>query len=162
MSQNQNPVLKWFTQNHVRTYKGSATTFGWDCPLLTFIYPGFDCVSGGPSGWVRLAATFFCSFCATWGFLRLSWKVVFRKGARPPSLACFRTGFWAESIGCVFCLGTHKQIAAFSWGHVNRNTQNGKKRGKPVDLLLRKVGVKIKICWDRNQGRSFWPKSTVQ
>ena len=28
----------------------SATIYGWDCPLLTFIYPGFDCGSNGGSG----------------------------------------------------------------------------------------------------------------
>ena len=42
----QNPVLKWLTQKHVRTYEGGRN-YLWLCPLLTFIYPGVD--SGSPS-----------------------------------------------------------------------------------------------------------------
>ena len=48
LSYNQNPVLKWSTQNHAsRIKKAAATISGWDCPLLAFIYPGFDCGSTG-------------------------------------------------------------------------------------------------------------------
>ena len=47
MSHNRNPVLKLPTQNHAsRIKKAAATISGWDCPLLTFIYPGFHCGSG--------------------------------------------------------------------------------------------------------------------
>ena len=28
-----------------RINKAAAAIYGWDCPLLTFIYPGFDCGS---------------------------------------------------------------------------------------------------------------------
>ena len=46
MSHNQNPVLKWSTQNRAsRIKKAAATISGWDCPLLTFIYPGFEQVA---------------------------------------------------------------------------------------------------------------------
>ena len=45
MSHNQNLVLKWFTQKHVQDYEGGPAIYGWDRPLLTFIYPGFDCGS---------------------------------------------------------------------------------------------------------------------
>ena len=41
MSHNQNPVLKC---KELRR-RISAAISGWDCPLLTFIYPGFDCGS---------------------------------------------------------------------------------------------------------------------
>ena len=51
-SHNQNPVPKWLTQNHVRN-KAAAAVSGWDCPLLTFVYPGFDC---GPLGIERILA----------------------------------------------------------------------------------------------------------
>ena len=44
MSHNQHLVLKWSTQNHVQNSEGGRS-YGWDCPLLTFIYPGFDCGS---------------------------------------------------------------------------------------------------------------------
>ena len=39
MSHNQNPVLQW------RIRKAAATISGWDCPLPTFIYPGFEHVA---------------------------------------------------------------------------------------------------------------------
>ena len=42
MSRNQNPALKWSTRNHAsRIKKAAAAISGWDCPLPTFIYPGF-------------------------------------------------------------------------------------------------------------------------
>ena len=31
----------------------SATIYGWDCPLLTFIYPGFDSDSSRSNVWGR-------------------------------------------------------------------------------------------------------------
>ena len=34
--------------------RNSATSSGWDCPLLTFIYPGFDCGSNGSVIWLWL------------------------------------------------------------------------------------------------------------
>ena len=52
LGHNQNrPVLKWaYSQNHASKLRRriSATISGWDCPLPTFIYPGFDC--GSPEG----------------------------------------------------------------------------------------------------------------
>ena len=46
LSHNQNPELKWSTQNHVKNFKKAAAAFyGWDCPLLTFIHLGFGCGS---------------------------------------------------------------------------------------------------------------------
>ena len=38
---NQNPVLQWFTQNHASGNTKATAVSGWDCPLLTFIYPNF-------------------------------------------------------------------------------------------------------------------------
>ena len=43
MSHNQNLVLKWSKGNK----KAAAPIYGWDCPLLAFIDPGFDCCSNG-------------------------------------------------------------------------------------------------------------------
>ena len=45
MTHNQNPVHKWSTQTHVETKKAAAAIYGWDRPLLTFTYQGFDCGS---------------------------------------------------------------------------------------------------------------------
>ena len=48
MCHNQNPVLKWSIPRTILQelrMRISATISGWDCPLLTFIYPGFDCGS---------------------------------------------------------------------------------------------------------------------
>ena len=44
-------VIKiWYKNGEPRTMyrikKAAAAIFGWDRPLLTFIYPGFDCGSG--------------------------------------------------------------------------------------------------------------------
>ena len=51
LSHNQHPVLKWSTQNHAsRIKKAAAAIYGWDCPLLTFIYLGLDCGSVAPQG----------------------------------------------------------------------------------------------------------------
>ena len=47
MSHNHNKVLEWSTQNHASRIKKAAAAIGWDCPLLTFTYPGFDCESHG-------------------------------------------------------------------------------------------------------------------
>ena len=48
LNDNQNPV-KWSTQTPCKEIRRrtSATIYGWECPLLTFIYPGFDCGSPG-------------------------------------------------------------------------------------------------------------------
>ena len=41
------------TQNHAsRTKKAAATTSGWDCPFLTFTYPGSDCGSNSIGGFL--------------------------------------------------------------------------------------------------------------
>ena len=47
LSHNQNPVLKWSTQNHVRNQAGGYPQLFMvgDRPLLTFTCPGFDCGS---------------------------------------------------------------------------------------------------------------------
>ena len=44
---NQNLVVKWSAQNHVKNSKGDCTSFmgGIRNLLLAFIYPGFDCGS---------------------------------------------------------------------------------------------------------------------
>ena len=43
LSHHQNLVLKWSTRNHAKiqkqTKKAAAAIYGWDCPLLTFIFP---------------------------------------------------------------------------------------------------------------------------
>ena len=44
LSHNQNPVVKWSTHKELRR-RISAAIYGWDSPLLTFIYSGFDCDS---------------------------------------------------------------------------------------------------------------------
>ena len=44
----QNPVLKWSiprTMLPELRRRIAAAIYGWDCPFLTFIYPGFDCGS---------------------------------------------------------------------------------------------------------------------
>ena len=49
LSHNQNPVLKWSTQNHASSIKkAELRSYLWqgDCPLLTLItYPGFEHVT---------------------------------------------------------------------------------------------------------------------
>ena len=46
LSHNQNrSVLNDIPVSRQRIKKGAAPIYGWDCPLLTFIYPGFDCSS---------------------------------------------------------------------------------------------------------------------
>ena len=48
-SRNQNLVLKFGRNPRAmsRMNKAAAPIYGWDYPLLTFIYPGFDCGSCG-------------------------------------------------------------------------------------------------------------------
>ena len=47
-------------QNHASRRRISAAISGWDRPLLTFTYPGFDCGSSGESCVLRLGLP-------TWG-----------------------------------------------------------------------------------------------
>ena len=42
MSHNQNPVFKWSTQKTCTELRRRPPLFWLDCPLVTFIYPGFD------------------------------------------------------------------------------------------------------------------------
>ena len=43
-----NPVLNWSKPRTMQRIKeAAAAIYGWDFPLLTFIYPGFDCDSYG-------------------------------------------------------------------------------------------------------------------
>ena len=47
LSHNQNPVLKWLTQNHVRICKGGRNYLWLGLSLTNLHLPGFDCVSFG-------------------------------------------------------------------------------------------------------------------
>lgn len=54
----QNPVRKWSTQNHMKNLEGGRSYYGWDYPLLTFIYSGVDCGSSDETRCYALIATF--------------------------------------------------------------------------------------------------------
>ena len=45
MSHNQNPVLNWSTQGHVKNLEGGRSYFWLGSSLTSFICPGFDCDS---------------------------------------------------------------------------------------------------------------------
>ena len=47
LSHNQNPVLKWSTQNHVKNSEGGRSYFWLGLSLANLHLPGFDCGSYG-------------------------------------------------------------------------------------------------------------------
>ena len=71
-SHNQNPVLKWSTQNHVKRKEGGRNYFGLGLPLTNLHLPGFDC--GSSCNW-RAAGTRNTLQRKNWGSLSTSvWK----------------------------------------------------------------------------------------
>ena len=73
----------WFKNGEPRTREGTekaaATICGWDCPLLTFIYLGFDCDSGGSQRHLQVQCQVLQAGRQSLDLLRLS------------ALSCFRS-----------------------------------------------------------------------
>ena len=65
----QNPLSEWSTQNHASRIKKAAAIYGWECLLLTFTCPGFDCDSP-----VQKCLTVLVVFGALGCVLKFMWR----------------------------------------------------------------------------------------